>query len=212
MAMRRRLLVALRPRPRAPRRAPARPLSSLLSDAEAAAYAEDGYVVPSWRLPDAELASCRRALDALLADNPSVPPELLVNAHLAAGEGGGGESGEDVAMGVRGRAELMRLATLEPLVNLVAAALRTDHLILWACQVFCKPPREGKSVPFHQDGLYWPIEPLRACSAWVALDRSDAENGALQVYTPCVPRARAAHHHLAIIFRNDQRRALAREK
>ena len=97
-------------------------------------------------------------------------------------------SGEDVAMGVRGRAELMRLATLEPLVNLVAAALRTDHLILWACQVFCKPPREGKSVPFHQDGLYWPIEPLRACSAWVALDRSDAENGALQV-TLCLARA-----------------------
>ena len=192
--MRRRLLVA--PRPRAPRRAPARPLSSLLSDAEAAAYAEDGYVVPSWRLPDAELASCRRALDALLADNPSVPPELLVNAHLAAGEGGGGESGEDVAMGVRGRAELMRLATLEPLVNLVAAALRTDHLILWACQVFCKPPREGKSVPFHQDGLYWPIEPLRACSAWVALDRSDAENGALQVTLCLARRTPPPRHHI----------------
>ena len=40
------------------------------------------------------------ALDALLADNPSVPPELLVNAHLAEGEGGSG-----AAMGVRGRAE-----------------------------------------------------------------------------------------------------------
>ena len=94
-----------------------------LSEAEARQYAEDGYVVPAWRLPAAELASCRAALDALLADNPSVPPELLVNAHLAEGEGGSG-----AAMGVRGRAELLRLATLEPLVEVCVRPLSVRPL------------------------------------------------------------------------------------
>ena len=41
--------------------------------------------------------------------------ELLQAADAAAAT-----SGEDVAMGVRGRAELMRLATLEPLVSIPA--------------------------------------------------------------------------------------------
>ena len=48
-------------------------------------------------------------------------------------------------------------------------------------QVFCKPAGTGKSVPYHQDGPYWPIVPLRACSAWIALDDADAANGALRV-------------------------------
>ena len=50
-----------------------------------------------------------------------------------------------------------------------------------ATQVFCKMPRQGKSVPWHQDGPYWPIVPLRAVSAWVALDDTSLSNGGIEV-------------------------------
>ena len=35
-------------------------------------------------------------------------------------------------------------------------------------------------VPFHQDGQYWPIEPLATCSVWIAIDDVDAENGCMR--------------------------------
>merc|ERR1719343_1757897 len=115
----------------------------------------------------------RLAMDELLANNPDVMPEQLVNAHLVDGEG--------TAQGVKGCSEFLALAALPPLVDLVAQVLGTENVILWACQIFCKLPGEGKAVPFHQDGQYWPIEPLRACSAWISLDQSDSENGAVQM-------------------------------
>ena len=36
-------------------------------------------------------------------------------------------------------------------------------------------------VPMHQDGHYWPIEPLATCTAWIAIDDSTVENGCLRV-------------------------------
>mmetsp|Transcript_47841 Transcript_47841/g.136232 ORF Transcript_47841/g.136232 Transcript_47841/m.136232 type:complete len:283 (+) Transcript_47841:88-936(+) len=144
-----------------------------LSEAQVEAYRRDGFLLPGFQLEADHLASARRALDELLERNPDVMPEQLVNSHLADGEG--------EAQGVRGSAEFLKLAAHTPLVELVAQCLGTENVILWACQIFCKLPGEGKAVPFHQDGQYWPIEPLRACTAWIALDRSDAQNGALQV-------------------------------
>jgi len=152
----------------------ARPFStSRLSPEQIEAYRRDGYLVPGFRLDDAMLASGRRAMDEILANNPGVMPEQLVNAHLVDGEG--------TAQGVKGCSEFLTLASSPPIVDLVAQVLGTENVILWACQIFCKLPGQGKAVPFHQDGQYWPIEPLRACSAWIALDASDAANGALQV-------------------------------
>lgn len=158
-----------------------------LSVGELAAYRRDGYIKTPYRLPDQELQSARAAMDALLEANPNVPPELLVNSHLVDGEG--------EAEGVRGRSEFLSLVTSKPVVDMVAQCLGTHNLILWACQIFCKPAYSGKSVPFHQDGQYWPIEPLKAATAWIALDRSHAGNGALQVL-PGTHRGQGAFEHV----------------
>ncbi|CAE7608127.1 unnamed protein product [Symbiodinium natans] len=66
-------------------------------------------------------------------------------------------------------------------LDIVSAALGTDDIFLWAAQIFCKPPGTGRTVPWHQDGQYWPIEPLQALTAWVAVDSSTKSNGCLQV-------------------------------
>jgi ectoine hydroxylase-related dioxygenase (phytanoyl-CoA dioxygenase family) len=63
----------------------------------------------------------------------------------------------------------------------MVAQLIGDGVILWGCHFFCKPGGDGYETPWHQDGHYWPIRPLATCTVWIALDRSDHENGCLKL-------------------------------
>jgi hypothetical protein len=155
---------------------------------EIAHYRSEGYVIPRWRLPPPRVAALRAALDELLRRNPGVRPEKLVSAHLEGGAGGNGE-------GVRGVRDFLDLAMDPEIVELVSGVIG-EHVILWGCHVFCKPPQEGFETPWHQDGHYWPIRPLATCTAWVALEPSTRANGCLRV----IPRSQArrqlfAHLH-----------------
>lgn len=155
-----------------------------LSATERARYERDGYVNPSFRLPSARVDAMRATLDKLIADNPGVRPEKLVSAHVE------GDNGE----GVKGSADFLALAREPEIVELVSSVLG-DDVILWGCHVFCKPGGDGYETPWHQDGHYWPIRPLATCTAWVALDRSDRENGCLRVI-PGSHANRQLHEHL----------------
>ncbi len=158
-------------------------MACLLAD-EIDHYRRQGWVVPNFRLPAAQVAAMAGALEQLLRDNPGVRPEKLVSAHIA------GDNGE----GVRGSRTFLDLALDPAIVELVSGVLGAD-VILWGCHVFCKPAAEGYETPWHQDGHYWPIRPLATCTVWVALEPSTVENGCLRV----IPRSHAArklHDHL----------------
>jgi hypothetical protein len=146
-------------------------------------YQREGWVVPRWRLPKARVDAMREALDALIAANPGVRPEKLVSAHI-----------ERNAEGVNGSRAFFDLATDPELVELVADAIGED-IILWGCQVFCKPGGDGLETPWHQDGQYWPIRPLATCTAWVALDPSTRANGCLRVI-PGSHREKKLYSHM----------------
>ncbi len=155
-----------------------------LSADEIAHYHREGYVVPRFRLPAAEVDALRDALDALIRDNPGVRPEKLVSAHVE------GDNGE----GVRGRADFLALARDPRIVELVSGVIG-DDIVLWGCHVFCKPASEGYETPWHQDGHYWPIRPLANCTVWVALEPSTKANGCLRVI-PRSHRDHVLHPHL----------------
>lgn len=155
-----------------------------LSAAETAQYQAQGWVVPAFRLPDAQVRGLRDALDQLLRDNPGVRPEKLVSAHIE------GDNGE----GVRGSARFLELARDPDIVDLVADVIGGD-IVLWGCHVFCKPAGEGYETPWHQDGHYWPIRPLATCTVWVALEPSTRHNGCLRVI-PGSHRGHRLHEHL----------------
>ena len=155
-----------------------------LSEAEIAKYERDGYVIPSFRLPEARVDALRGVLDKLIADNPGVRPEKLVSAHI---EGRNDE-------GVTGSRAFLDLARDPEIVDMVAQAIG-DDVILWGCHVFCKPGGDGYETPWHQDGHYWPIRPLATCTVWIALDRSDRDNGCLKVI-PGSHRDHALMDHL----------------
>jgi hypothetical protein len=155
-----------------------------LTPAELAHYGERGYVVPSYRLPDDRVAGLRRTLDALIAANPGVRPENLVNVHI---EGRNPE-------GMQGSADFLALSR-EPAILDVVEQLIGPDIVLWACSIFCKPAGDGKAIPWHQDGHYWPIRPLATCTVWIALDRSDTGNGCMRVI-PGSQRGGVLHAHL----------------
>jgi hypothetical protein len=141
-----------------------------LSADEVDRYHRDGWIVPSYRLPAAQLERLRGTLDRLIRENPDVRPERLVSVHI---EGRNAE-------GVRGSGDFLELARDPALVDRVAQLIG-DDVILWGCQIFCKPGGDGLETPWHQDGHYWPIRPLATCTVWVALDASTRENGCLRV-------------------------------
>lgn len=151
---------------------------------EIAHYRSQGFVVPRFTLPAAQVAALRDALDELIRRNPGVRPEKLVSAHVA------GDNGE----GVHGVADFLALARDPEIIELVADVIGQD-IILWGCHVFCKPAGEGFETPWHQDGHYWPMRPLATCTAWVALEPSTVANGCLRVI-PGSHAARQLHEHL----------------
>ena len=146
-------------------------------------YRNDGLVVSPTPVPDPVLDRMREALARLLADRPDLPPESLVCPHIAAGG----------AHDQRAAQAWFEFATQPLLLDLVEQLIGPD-IILWGSQVFCKPARIGREVPWHQDGQYWPMRPLATCSIWIALDDATTENGCMR-YIPGSHVRRALYEH-----------------
>lgn len=63
----------------------------------------------------------------------------------------------------------------------VAEQFIGSNIALFGSHYICKPPRDGQAVLWHQDGSYWPLEPMEVVTLWVALDDSTPENGCMRV-------------------------------
>lgn len=55
------------------------------------------------------------------------------------------------------------------------------NFYLWGTGVFAKSPRSEAMVPWHQDSYYWPLNPHRTVSVWLAFEDVDDDNGAMKV-------------------------------
>ena len=55
------------------------------------------------------------------------------------------------------------------------------NFVLWGSHFFCKIPGDGTQVAWHQDARYWPLKPHKTVTAWLAVDDSDEQNGAMRV-------------------------------
>ena len=65
-----------------------------------------------------------------------------------------------------------------------AGQLLEGPVRFWHDQLFCKPPRHGGNVAWHQDYSYWTrTKPLGHLTCWIALDDATSDNGGLQ-YIP----------------------------
>lgn len=74
----------------------------------------------------------------------------------------------------------VRLVADPRLLDLAEQFIGPD-IALFASHYISKPPRSGQAVLWHQDGAYWPLDPMEVVTFWLAVDHSDPENGCLRV-------------------------------
>lgn len=74
----------------------------------------------------------------------------------------------------------VRLVSDDRLLDIAELFVGSD-IALFASHYICKPPYSGRPVLWHQDGAYWPLEPMEVVTLWLAIDDSTPENGGLRV-------------------------------
>ncbi|MBK7257213.1 MAG: phytanoyl-CoA dioxygenase family protein [Ignavibacteriae bacterium] len=134
-------------------------------------YDREGYVVVREAIDSALVEEAQRHVHWLLEKNPGVRPEQL-HAHLAWND-----------------PFWVRLISDNRLLDIAQQFVGPD-IALFATHYICKPPRTGQAVLWHQDGSYWPIEPMNVITMWLAVSDSMPANGCMRV----IPRT----HHLVL--------------
>ena len=127
-----------------------------------AEFEETGYTIFRNVLDQDLIAEASGHIDWLLKSNPGIRPEQLHNDLMT----------DDPFW--------VRLVSDDRLLD-IAEAFIGPNIALFASHYIAKRPRDGQSVLWHQDGSYWPLEPMDVVTLWLAIDRSDRENGCMRV-------------------------------
>jgi hypothetical protein len=158
-----------------------------LTEEEISQYHRDGLVIPSnFRVAASTLQRIGDLYQKLLSDNQGLPdfsPDFILGPHLDA-------SG---AYGVRGDPGWLEFARIPEILDMVEQLIGGDF-VLWGVTIFGKPAKIGKATPWHQDGEYYPIEPLATCTVWISLDDSSPEQGCMR-YIPGSHKNRQLYSH-----------------
>lgn len=138
----------------------------MLNAEQIAAFQADGYLAPLALLDAREVADCRAEVDDFIAANGGAAAgvargPLRTKAHLRC-------------------PALFDLAHRAKLLDAVVDLLGPDVLCR-SVSIFLKEPGDPAFVAWHQDLVYWQLDPPDLVSAWIALTDSTVENGALEV-------------------------------
>lgn len=125
-------------------------------------YRRDGYVIYRQVIDRGLVAEAIGHVAWLRARHPDLRPEQLGHWLVA----------EDPFW--------VRLVSDARLLD-VAEAFVGPSIALFASHYICKPPYSGQPVLWHQDGAYWPLEPMEVVTLWLAIDPSTSENGCMRV-------------------------------
>ena len=133
----------------------------MLTPSEVAHFHETGQVTPATRLHAGLIAGIEAKMEALIAAHPELDPDYAPNLI-------------EIDQSWLGYALMPEI--LDAVEQLIGA-----NIIVWGSALFCKKGRGGKPTFWHQDGTYWPMRPLAACSVWIAIDPSTPANGCLRI-------------------------------
>ena len=158
-----------------------------LAPEEIERYNRDGLVIPAdYRIPEATLNQIETLYQQLLDNNqhnPDFSPDFILGPHLDA-EG---------TYGIKGNPEWLQFAQIPAILDMIEQLIGGDF-ILWGMTIFGKPAKVGKATPWHQDGDYYPIEPLETLTVWISLDGSTPEQGCMR-FIPGSHRERRIYSH-----------------
>ena len=125
-------------------------------------YKQQGYVILRNVLDESIVEECRNHVAWLLKNFPDRRPEMLMH---------------DL---VKDDPFWIRLVSDDRLLD-VTEQFIGSNIALFATHYICKPPKVGQQVLWHQDGSYWPLEPMDVITLWLAVTDSTRENGCLRI-------------------------------
>ncbi|MCD9025397.1 phytanoyl-CoA dioxygenase family protein [Cohnella silvisoli] len=125
-------------------------------------YDKDGYIKLNKVLDDDLVMEAKAHIDWLMTKHPHLRPEHLYTGTLEMDP------------------FWHRLISDDRLLDIAEQFIGPD-IALFASGYISKPPFDGRMVPWHQDGAFWPLEPMNVVSLWLAVDDSTTENGCLRV-------------------------------
>lgn len=130
----------------------------VLSQQQIESYNTQGYLLPFTALQSEEAGELRAFFDGVLAAFMELGrSSYSVNtAHL--------------------RFQRIYDLVQHPRIVAAVADLLGPNLVCWGSHFFCKMPKDGKRVPWHQDSTYWPLSPTKTVTVWLAIDDADPQN------------------------------------
>lgn len=138
-----------------------------LTDAEVAQFRTDGFLIAPFRFDEQDVAALRTDLWRIMEMHPDLRNRPMTTAHFR-------------HRGAKGEFSLMPFCERPEILDMIESIDGPD-LILWTTTVFDRPATDGVATPWHQDGDFWPIEPLAGTSAWVAATPCTRENGCVRI-------------------------------
>ncbi len=125
-------------------------------------YDEKGYVVVPGAIDSGLAQEMVNHIYWLAQKHPDVRPEAL-HHHLLVND-----------------PFVHRLVGDQRLLDIVEEFIGSD-IALFAAHYIAKKPLEGQAVGWHQDGSYWPLQPMEVITLWVAGTASTIENGCMRI-------------------------------
>lgn len=133
-------------------------------------YDRDGYVIFRDVIDPALIAEANDHVAWLQEQHPDLRPEQLGHTLL-----------RDDPFWVRLISDDRLVDIAETFVGPDPSLGQSDGIALFASHYISKPPYSGQAVLWHQDGAFWPLEPMRVVTLWLAVDHSTPENGCVRL-------------------------------
>ena len=147
----------------------------MLTQAQIRTYQEDGQITAPVGLDKQTVAKLKLKMESFFANHPHLDQDYAY----------------DVFKYDKSWLDLAKC----PAILDSAAQLIGDNIICWGSAFFAKKGIGGKATPWHQDGQYWPIEPLETCTVWIAIDKANEENGCMKVIPGSHKERKYYSHH-----------------
>ncbi|MBM3264740.1 MAG: phytanoyl-CoA dioxygenase family protein [candidate division Zixibacteria bacterium] len=125
-------------------------------------YQEEGYVVIPDVIDEELVQEARGHIEWMGRKYPDIRPEQYHHYLIA-----------DDPFWLRLCADPRLMDVIEPFIG--------SDIALFGAHYISKPARTGQPVLWHQDGYYWPLEPMEVITIWLAVDDSTPENGCMRV-------------------------------
>lgn len=190
------------------------PRTTPLSKEELERYERDGYLAPLHLLSDDDVASLRTALREHLSgkvrsNRYELTDPISIRRKVTAEGVDEFEYEDDKQSEPRTFGFLFNLWKTDerfarvgqhPIIAGIARQLLgAKHILLMEDNVVVKTPH-SKALPWHQDYSYWPLAEPAALTVWIALDRVNAANGAMQI----APGTHKLGERLPVAFGTEQ--------